>query len=77
MLSGKHGAMLAQAEPPRPPRTTDPRYWQERAEEARAMAETFSAHSAKAALLEVAKHYDYLAESTARQFACDKPIIGR
>jgi hypothetical protein len=40
----------------------DPKHWQERAEEARAMAEQLTDEKSRDAMLRIAKDYDKLAE---------------
>jgi hypothetical protein len=43
-------------------RINDPKHWQDRAEEARAMAEQLTDEKSRDAMLRIAKDYDKLAE---------------
>ena len=45
------------------PDLTDVEYWEARAEEARATAETFTDEGAKETMVGIAKSYDYLAQT--------------
>lgn len=53
-------------------RLTDVRYWQERAEEARANAEVFKDAATKKVMLDIARGYDVLAQNAERLLASGK-----
>jgi hypothetical protein len=47
--------------------SSDPQHWRARADEARAMAEKITDPQAKAAMLEIARNYEHIAERAERR----------
>ena len=47
--------------------SSDPQHWRARADEARAMAEKITDPHAKAAMLEIARNYEHIAERAERR----------
>ena len=53
----------------------DALYWRGRAEEARAMADSFNDTKAKLAMLDIAMGYDFLRANAERHLAPNKPQV--
>ena len=60
--------------PPDPNKINDPAHWEEKADEARAMAAQMGDQAAKEAMLRVAEEYEELAKSARARLKANPPL---